>query len=323
MVSGYQNRRRKAGFIAMSVPHGAGALISNADDLARFTLALHGGRLVSPASYTRMVTPHAASDGEQIRFGYGLVLRNVGGQKLIGHNGGIEGFSADVEYDPAAKSVAVVLQNTQDDAENASRLTLALMARAFGKRVQSPRAVKLAPSQLQALAGVYPAVATSRVIRYQNGLLTEQFNAGAPVALAMASATEAFIPGSDRRLRFTLKNGRAVSVQAYAGGQPDGELAMRAEDIGPSHAVGETEFAQLAGDYQLTDRMDLTISQRDGRFFMQASGQPTLEIFAQSPMRFAAREVLISIEFTRDSAGKVSHLTLYQGDAVVEAPRKQ
>lgn len=323
MVSGYQHRARKAGFISMSVPHGAGALISNADDLARFTLALHGGRLVSAASYARMVTPHAGSAGERIRFGYGLVLRNAGGQELIGHSGGIQGFSADVEYDTAARSVAVVLQNTEDDADSASRLATALLAQAFGKPFAQPRAVVLRPAQMQALAGVYPAVATSRVIRYHNGVLTEQFNGAAPVALAMASATDAFVPGSDRRLHFTLKGARAVSVQAYASGQPDGELAQRADDTAPSHAVSAADFSKLAGDYQLTENMELRISQQDGRFFMQASGQPPLEMFAQSPTRFAAREVLISIEFSRNSEGKVSHLTLYQGDVAMPAPRKQ
>lgn len=323
MVSGYQNHTRKAGFISMSVPHGAGALISNADDLARFTLALHGGRLLSAASYARMVMPHAGSAGETIRFGYGLVLRNVDGQQLIGHSGAIEGFSADVEYDPAAKSVAVVLQNTQEDADSASRMATALMARAFGKPVVQPRAVALSPAQMQALAGVYPTAATSRVIRYQNGVLTEQFNAGAPVALSMTSATEAFIPGSRRRLRFTLRQGRAVSVQAYTGGQPDGDLAWRADEATPPYPVSVGEFAELAGEYRLMENMDLTISQRDGRFFMQARGQPPLEIFAQTATRFAAKDVLISIEFARDGTGKISHLTLYQGDAAIPAPRQQ
>lgn len=323
MVSGYRNRARKAGFISMSVPHGAGALISNADDLASFTLALHGGRLVSPASYVRMVTPDPASLGQPVRFGYGLVLRNVGAQRLIGHSGSIEGFSADVEYDPLARSVAVVLQNTQDDADSASRQAMTLMARAFGKVAPSPRALALPARQLRALAGVYPTTTTSRVIRYQNGRLTELFNAGAPAVLAMASPTEAFIPGTDRRLRFHLKDGRAVSVQAYAGDQPDGELALRADEAEAAHHVSKAQFAELGGDYQLTDSIVLTISQLEGRFFMQASGQPPLEIFARSPTRFAAREVLISIEFARDSAGKVSHLTFYQGDVAMPAPRKQ
>lgn len=322
MVSGYRNRSKTAGFIAMSVPHGAGALISTADDLAAFTLALHGGRLVSAASYARMTTPRSTGGADDIRFGYGLVVRTAGGQKLVGHSGGIEGFSADVEYDPRSKAVAVVLQNSQDDPESASRLSSALMARAFGVAMPSPRPVTLSPSRLQALTGVYPTTTTSRVIRYQKGRLTEQFNGGAPTALAMASTSEAFIPGTGRRLRFTLKNGRANSVQAYADGMPDGELALRANEDTSSHAVSAAAFAELAGEYRLTDSMDLTLSQKDGHFFMQASGQPPLEIFAESAMRFAAREVLISIEFARDSAGKVSHLTLYQGEAAIPAPRK-
>lgn len=322
MVDGYRDRHRKAGFISMSVPHGAGALVSNADDLAAFTLALHGGKLVSRASYLRMITPYRTHDGAQAEFGYGLVLRTVGGQRLLGHSGAIEGFSADVEYEPASKTVVVVLQNSQDDPERASRVALALMAQATGKALPAGRAVPVSPARLRALVGTYPTVNSSRVIGMENGHLTESLNAGAPTVLSMASSTEAFVPGSDRRLLFTLENGRAISVQPYRGSEPDGNPAMRGDEAQPMYPMDAATFADLAGQYQLTDRLQLMVSQQDGRFFLQATGQPALEIFPHSPTRFSARDVLISVEFKRDASGKISHLMFYQGDVAIPAPRK-
>jgi CubicO group peptidase (beta-lactamase class C family) len=46
-----------APYLAMSQPYAAGALCSSVSDLARWNRALHGGRVVSAASYAQMTTP--------------------------------------------------------------------------------------------------------------------------------------------------------------------------------------------------------------------------------------------------------------------------
>lgn len=135
MVTGYQDRDARAGFVSMTVPHGAGALISNADDLARFADALHNGRLVSAASYARMVKPYVTSLGKTTIFGMGLVLRELDDKILIGHNGAIEGFSADLEYEAESRTTVVVLQNQDGNAGLATRVSERLMtALATGRR---------------------------------------------------------------------------------------------------------------------------------------------------------------------------------------------
>ena len=157
MATGYQNAAKKPGYLSMTVPHAAGALISSADDLARFTLALHNGKLLSASSYERMVRPYRTSTGVQSAFASGLYLRYLHGKTMMGHNGAIEGFSTDVEYEADSKTVVVVLQNTMDNPDSARRLAKHLVALALGKPLQAPRAVAVDSKLLEALAGTYPS----------------------------------------------------------------------------------------------------------------------------------------------------------------------
>lgn len=84
---------------------GAGGMYSTGADLARWLIALHGGHLLKPESYTEMTT--ADADG----FGYGLSVSTQYGLQDIGHGGDVPGFHVSTEYFPARKTGIVVLTN--------------------------------------------------------------------------------------------------------------------------------------------------------------------------------------------------------------------
>jgi CubicO group peptidase (beta-lactamase class C family) len=77
-----------AGYVNMTIPHGAGALYSTTHDLLKWERGLFGGKLLKPASVAKMTTPFKDN------YAFGLVIRNSGGLKNIWHNGGIQGFNA-------------------------------------------------------------------------------------------------------------------------------------------------------------------------------------------------------------------------------------
>ncbi|HSJ62563.1 MAG TPA: serine hydrolase domain-containing protein [Gemmatimonadaceae bacterium] len=84
---------------------GPGGICSTAGDLARWNHALHGGRVLSAASYAAMTTPRGAAD----RYGFGLLLRkSVWGSPAIVHDGQGGGFSAHNAWF-AAESLSVTL----------------------------------------------------------------------------------------------------------------------------------------------------------------------------------------------------------------------
>jgi D-alanyl-D-alanine carboxypeptidase len=77
----------------MSIPHGAGSVISTPSDLVKFIEALFAGRLISQASLDKMKT---ITDG----YGMGIFQFPFEDKKVYGHSGGIDGFSALLCYLP-------------------------------------------------------------------------------------------------------------------------------------------------------------------------------------------------------------------------------
>lgn len=119
-ATGYERDRNTPGsyvnavYSHMSVPGAAGALRSTAADLIRWTEALHGGRVLSAASYKEMTTPIRVPGKEDVNYGLGLWLKPEQGHRLIGHNGGIDGFEASLNYLPERRMTLVILSNTQN-----------------------------------------------------------------------------------------------------------------------------------------------------------------------------------------------------------------
>ena len=88
----------------MSIPGGAGAVVSTPTDLARFLEALFGGRLVSAASLQAMQT---IRDG----YGRGLFKGALNQHESYGHNGAIDDFRSDMGYFPADKLTVALTTN--------------------------------------------------------------------------------------------------------------------------------------------------------------------------------------------------------------------
>jgi CubicO group peptidase (beta-lactamase class C family) len=100
------------GYLDHSWPYAAGSLCSSAHDLVLWNRALHGGKVLSPASYRELTTPGRLNDGAEIRYAMGLGVVNTAGRKVITHGGGINGFVSHAAYYPAEDLTVVVLFNT-------------------------------------------------------------------------------------------------------------------------------------------------------------------------------------------------------------------
>ncbi|MEJ2203039.1 MAG: serine hydrolase [Gemmatimonadota bacterium] len=93
-------------------PYAAGSLCSTAGDLVRWNQALHGGEVLSEASYREMTTPSPLEDGTPVRYAMGLGIDDRAGRRAIVHGGGINGFLSDGRYYPDNRLTIVVLQNS-------------------------------------------------------------------------------------------------------------------------------------------------------------------------------------------------------------------
>jgi CubicO group peptidase (beta-lactamase class C family) len=102
----------------------AGAVCSTAGDLATWLGALHGGRVLTPASYAEMTAPSTLSNGATLRYGMGVgVGPDVRGIEAIVHGGTGAGFRSETIWYPEARVGVVVLTNTSGgvDPEDVAR----------------------------------------------------------------------------------------------------------------------------------------------------------------------------------------------------------
>lgn len=91
------------------VPGAAGSLLSSAEGLVRWNIALTSGNVVSLKSYEQMTTKTALPDGKSKGYGFGLGIDEWEGRPMISHGGGIFGFLSQLAYYPKdGLSVAVI-----------------------------------------------------------------------------------------------------------------------------------------------------------------------------------------------------------------------
>jgi CubicO group peptidase (beta-lactamase class C family) len=90
----------------------AGAVCSTADDLVTWLRALHGGKVLSAASYAELVAPSRMPNGMPLRYGFGLgVERDPMGRLVYNHGGINAGFRSEALWYPETNTGIVVLMN--------------------------------------------------------------------------------------------------------------------------------------------------------------------------------------------------------------------
>jgi len=107
-----------------------GAICSNAEDMCRYLrMLLHRGRdLLTPQSFEQLIHPIISTDdglhGEH--YGLGLFTMQFDGHHVIGHSGGMVGFTADMLADLDSGLGVIVLINGPVEPSKISRYALKL-----------------------------------------------------------------------------------------------------------------------------------------------------------------------------------------------------
>ncbi len=104
---------RRAWTVVHTWPFAAGSLCSTVGDMVTWLQALHGGRVLSPASYAEFIAPARLNDGTPLRYGMGLqVGPDPSGLQYLGHGGRGPGFWVETGWYPEARMAVVVMINT-------------------------------------------------------------------------------------------------------------------------------------------------------------------------------------------------------------------
>jgi CubicO group peptidase (beta-lactamase class C family) len=85
--------------------------------------------------------------------------------------------------------------------------------------------------------------------------------------------------------------------------------------------VDSAKLENYVGVYQLAPNFQLTITREGSSLFAQGTGQPKVQLFAESETDFFLKVTDAQVTFTRDSSGKVNQLVLHQNGANIAGLR--
>ncbi len=311
-------------YLSMTWPHAAGALVSTVDDLALWDAALYTEKLVKSVSLKRAWTPYTLKSGKPTKYGYGWGMLSLAGRRAIEHGGGINGFTCDAVRLPDDRVYVAILTNRDSGTGDLGHRIASL---AVGASYREPVAIKLPSEALDKYVGVYESREKEEfVILRQGDKLILQHPLFGGIEIKPKSETEFF---------FELLPAASVTFSKDAGGKITG-FVMSAS-IAPDEEAKKTDrplpkpkeaaavdpaiYDHYTGDYELAPNFIITISKEGSKLMGQATGQPKVELIPQSNIRFHIAAVNADIEFTIDTAGKATGLTLFQGGQKLPAKR--
>jgi len=135
----------------MSIPQGAGGIVSNPTDLNYFIESLFSGKIISSEHLELMKTT-------KDKFGMGMFEIPYNNKKIYGHNGGIDRFKSVLSYLPKEKLAIAFCSNGKDYDNN--NVLLCVLSSYFNDPFQMPTFTKIdvKPEALEQYLGIYASL---------------------------------------------------------------------------------------------------------------------------------------------------------------------
>jgi CubicO group peptidase (beta-lactamase class C family) len=299
--------------VHISVAGAAGALVISPADLARWSDALHHGRVVRPDLYPEMIKPARLNGGRNETYGFGFRLRQIRGRAALVHGGAGRGLDTDAVYIPSEDLFVAVFANTDDPPIDPASLTRRLAALALGEPVPSFKAVEVPPASLEPLFGTYsvdqgpPRRFFSRDGKLFIGRGDEELRA------LPAGDDRFFLPDDDLtwfRIRRQADGAHVMEVHRFEAAGPD--RSVRIGDAPPPLTVPLAVRQGYVGAYQ-TEAPLLTIAlDQAGRLTIAPPGQPAMILRPVSETEFRVEGAPMRLVF-HPKNGRTDRLTLYRG----------
>lgn len=308
--------------IDMSVPHAAGALIANTEDLAAWAHALHGGEVISDALYAQMIAPTILPDGTEIDYGFGLVPDDVRGRESISHGGGIFGFSTYNLYVPGDNVFVATFANTDSPALRTDVIARRMASFAIGDPYPVFTEIEADPESFEAYFGEYQIDGgpDTRQFYARDGQLYTQREGSESVVYA--AGDDRFFYGANSLSYFEMlpsEDGAHV-MNMHSQGASDPVPAVWTGPVpdGPETIELPAEtLSRYVGDYSL-GAGTLTVRFADAsNLEAQMTGQPAFAIAAVGETEFLVQGVSARLVF--DAGDRAPAVTLLQGGREMRA----
>lgn len=319
--SGYEN----ANYISMDIPYAAGSLMSTVEDMLKWQNALRNNTLIKSSSLEKAINGSRLNNGEEIDYGYGLSSLVFKGSKGYAHSGGIFGFSTNGIYLIDEDVYVIGLSNCS--CNDIGSVTRKLAAATIGKPFPSKRnVITLTKDKLNQWVGAY---------EFEGGIVRHIFlEDGQLKSMRESESNTVFniYPLSESRFMFDdgieykfskLPNGKRQVVFITDSEATGNEVEKEMPKLKKSVELPSEILKTYIGTYELTPQFIITITHEDQKLFVQATGQPRFEIFAEKEDQFYLKVVTANIEFTKDESGNIDGLILYQGGQKMPAKKTE
>jgi D-alanyl-D-alanine carboxypeptidase len=213
----------------------AGGLWATGPDLARWDLALMGGRVLRPGSLRLMTTAKTLNSGDSTGYGCGLNIRRLDGETIWTHGGSISGFLATNTMIPRTRSAVILLTNSEHLNPGALHSTILRLLLKDLKKPEAPGVPKVhGPSPKEAALDFLHQMQAGQVDRDKLGeefghfLTEERVKAAAPRLKALGEPEKVEVESVSERggmevasIRFKFK---AAELSGLLYRTPDGKI---------------------------------------------------------------------------------------------------
>jgi CubicO group peptidase (beta-lactamase class C family) len=189
----------------MSIPGGAGAVVSTPGDLTEFIYELFNRKLISQASFNQMTTM-------KDKFGMGIFSISFYDKKGFGHTGGIDGFVSNLEYFPD-DSVAIAFCSNGLN-YNMNQVLIGILSCFYDKPYTFPsfKVINIPVNQLNKYEGTYtsPILNLKITIKRDGNILTARATNQSTFPLSAVSETQFVFDAAGITIDFTIQENRKV-----------------------------------------------------------------------------------------------------------------
>ncbi len=317
----YEGNFENAEYMSTTIPYAAGSLMSTVDDMFLWNKAIYHNTLISEKSKQTAFTNHSLSNGKRNNYGYGWAINELAGIKTLEHTGGINGFSTSGIYMPDRNVYAIVLTNL-DDGKGPETHNIKVVATLLGKPITDKTSVTLSEKQFKKWVGAYQFEDVIRFITYDNGVLYSMREGGRPIKLIPLSENEFRFEDLFATYNFSSKDGKkqvlyADRIKKSVGMETDKKPASEREAI----TLAQEILIKYLGVYELQPSFQIEIEIQNDRIIAKATGQPPVQLFAETENSFFIKEIDAKIVFNLDADGAVKSLVFSQGGKKMEGKK--
>lgn len=326
-----------APYIDMSIPYAAGSLYSTVEDLALWDQALYSDKLLSASSKAIMLTPYKSD----YAYGWGVSKTQIAQLKdsveVMGHQGGVNGFNTSLIRIPKDKHLVVLLNNTGGTNLGAMQnnilkilydqpfdlpkisvayvlgktLVITSLANALKRytEIKKQPAYYLNEGEINGLG--YGMIATGKIVE-----------AIAVFNLNVMEYPQSFNVWDSRGEAYMLNGEKTKAIMDYKKSLELDPYSMNAikklNELGekvpdPKEAPVESKVLDTyVGKYELNPSFVISITKEAGRLYSQATGQPRVELYAESASKFFMKAIDGKILFVKNEQGSPEKLILFQ-----------